>query len=424
MQATSRYTRVFVLKYKHMPVVFNKKTIKDVPLEHSTVLMRADYNVPIAADGSVADDFRIAQTVPTLRFLQRAGCKIVIIAHLGRPGGKRDAKLSLEPVAIKLGELLGQPVAFVPDCIGDRVSVAVKHAKPGQVILLENLRFHKGEESNDMAFAEQLAKSSGAKYFVQDGFGVAYRKHASVEAITHVLPSVAGLLLKKEITTITHAMHNPKTPLVAVVGGTKVSDKILAIEQLVHVADHIIIGGALANTFFKYLGYEIGKSVYEPGQDALIERIYAEARRKVGDRIDDVIVLPTDVAVAPSLEGSHKRTIVDVRKVQSDDYILDLGITSTELMLAYVRKAATVVWCGTLGRAEDVMFAYASAKLATALAEQKDRTVSVVGGGDTTDFVLHWHHASSKDFGLISTGGGASLEVMAGRVLPGVVALM
>ena len=407
-----------------MAALFTKKTIRDVPLEHQTVLLRADYNVPLAADGTIADDYRMVQSLPTLNFLIHAGCKIVIIAHLGRPKGAVDKKLSLEPVAQHLGELLKKPVTFVPDCIGDRVKVAVKKAKPGDVVLLENVRFHAGDEENDPAFAKALASSSQAKYFIQDGFGVVHRAHASTEGVTHVLPSVAGLLLEKEVSTITGVMKNPKRPLVAVLGGAKVSDKITVIQRFVQMADQIIIGGAMANTFFKYRGWPIGKSVHEDGEEALIERIYADARQKVGDRVDDFILLPTDVAVAPAIGPGQKRTIVDVHKVQPDDYILDLGPTSTEVMLAHIKNAATVAWSGTLGYTEEIVFAYSSAKLATALAGQKDHTFSVVGGGDTADFVLHWDKKGGHSFGLVSTGGSASLELMAGQVLPGVAALM
>lgn len=403
---------------------FDKKTIRDVPLEHKTVLLRADYNVPLAADGSIADDYRITQSLPTLRFLMQAGCRVVVISHLGRPKGKPDKKFSLEPVAEHLGELLGTPVGFVPDCIGDRVTVAVKKMKPGQVALLQNLRFHPGEESNDPGFARQLVKSSGAQYFVQDGFGVVHRAHASTDGITHLLPSVAGLLLKKEVSTITKVMKDPKRPLVAVLGGAKVSDKITVIRRFVHMADRIIIGGAMANTFFKYRGLPIGKSVYEPGQEDLIERIYGDARQKVDNKVDDFIVLPTDVAVAPQIDPGQQRTIVDADKVQPDDYILDLGPNSTERVLECIEPAATVVWSGTLGLTEQIVFAYSSAKLATALAEQKARTFSVVGGGDTAEFVLHWDNNGGKSFGLVSTGGSASLELMAGQALPGIAALM
>jgi 3-phosphoglycerate kinase len=407
-----------------MSAAFTKKTIKDVPLEHCTVLVRADYNVPLNEDGTIGDDYRMTQSLPTLHFLIKAKCKIVIMAHLGRPKGHIDKKLSLEPIAAHLSDLLGKKVTFVPHCIGDQVRVAVKQAKPGDVLLLENVRFHAGDEENDPKFAKQLADSSQAKYFVQDGFGVVHRAHASTEGVTHYLPSVAGLLLEKEVSTITGTMKNPQRPLVAVLGGAKVSDKITVIQRFVQIADQIIIGGAMANTFFKYRGWEIGKSVHEPGEEALIERIYADARHKVGDRVDDFILLPTDVAVAPAIAPHQKRTIVDAQKVHKDDYILDLGPTSTEVMLAHIKNAATVVWSGTLGYTEEIVFAYSSAKLATALAAQKSHTFSVVGGGDTADFVLHWDKKGGGSFGLVSTGGSASLELMAGQVLPGIAALI
>lgn len=405
-----------------MKLMFTKKSVKDVPLEHKTVLVRADYNVPMRA-GKIADDYRIAQSLPTLQFLIKAGCKVVVIAHLGRPKGKVDKTLSLEPIAEHLAKLLGKRVTFVPDCIGDRVKVAVKQAKPGDVILLENVRFHPGDEENDPTFAKHLATDSTADYFVQDGFGVVHRAHASTEGVTHFLPSVAGLLLEKEVTTITGVMKHPKRPLVAILGGAKVSDKITVIQRFVEIADQIIIGGAMANTFFKYRGWEIGKSVHEDGEDQLIERIYADARRKT-DNVDEFILLPTDVAVAPAIGEGHKRTIVDVQGVQPSDYILDLGPTSTDLMLGHIKNAATVVWSGTLGYTEDIVFAYSSAKLATALAAQKAHTFSVVGGGDTADFVLHWDKKGGHSFGLVSTGGSASLELMAGQTLPGIGALM
>lgn len=403
--------------------VFTKKTIKDVPIEHQTVLLRADYNVPLTPDGKIADDYRMTQSLPTLHFLIKAGCKIVILAHLGRPDGV-DKKLSLEPIAEHLSTLLSKKVAFVPVCIGDRVTIAAKKAKPGDVILLENVRFHPEEEKNDPTFAKQLANSSTATYFVQDGFGVVHRTHASTEGVTHYLPSVAGLLLEKEISTITTVMKKPKRPFVAVLGGAKVSDKISVIQKFIEIADQIVIGGALANTFFKYHRCDIGKSVCEVGQDPLIERIYAAARQKVGDNVDDFILLPTDVAVAPEIGPHQTRTIIDVRQVQPDDYIVDLGPVSTETMLAHIKDAAIVVWSGTLGYTEEIVFAYSSAKLATALAAQKEHTFSVVGGGDTADFVLHWDKSAGKSFGLVSTGGGASLELMAGQELPGVNALL
>lgn len=405
--------------------LFAKKTIKDVPIEHHTVLMRADYNVPLNDDDTISDDYRLVQSLPTLYFLIRAGCKIVVISHLGRPDGKPDKKFSLEPVAVRLGELLGRPVGFVPDCIGDRVKVAAKHLKPGQVLLLENLRFYPQEEANDPAFAKNLAVSSTATYFVQDAFGAAHRAHASLDAITHALPSVAGLLLEREVSTITKAMQNPERPFIAVLGGAKVSDKISVIERFIQMADKIIVGGAIANTIFKYKGLPIGKSVHDAGQEQVVESIYAAAAKKVGpERVDEFIILPTDVAVAPAISPGQQRTIVDVGQVTTEDYILDLGPKSTEVMVAHVQNAHTVVWSGTLGMTEQLVFAYSSAKLATVLAQHHKQIFSVVGGGDTTDFVLHWDARHGKSFDLVSTGGSASLELMAGQTLPGVAALL
>lgn len=403
---------------------FTKKTIKDVPLEHQTVLLRADYNVPLNDDGSIADDYRLQMSLPTLKFLIAAGCKIVVCSHLGRPKGKPNKKESLELVAARLGELLGTPVTFVPDCVGDQVTVAVKNAKPGSVIMLENLRFHPEEEANDMAFAQRLAKDSNARYFVQDGFGVVHRAHASTDAITHCLPSVAGLLLEREVSTILGAMHSPKRPFVAILGGAKVADKIKVIERFIDIADQLIIGGAMANTFLKYKGVPVGKSKIAEDEAPLIERIYSLAAQKVGqDKVDEFILLPTDVAVAPEVSPNQKRTIVDVDKVAEADYILDLGPQTTDAIIARVKDAKSVIWNGTLGMAEYVVFAYASAKLAMALAENKE-VFSLIGGGDTADFVIHWDSKKGKSFGHVSTGGGASLELMAGDILPGVAALM
>ena len=404
---------------------FTKKTIQDVPIEGKTVLVRADYNVPLTDDGKIADDYRMLQSLPTLHYLLRANCKIVICSHLGRPDGKVVAKESLEPVAAHLTELIGRPVGFVPDCVGDRVKVAVKHLKPGGILLLENVRFHPEEEKDDEAFAKKLATNSGAQYFVQDGFGVVHRAHASTDAVTHFLPSVAGLLLEKEVVTIESAMKSPKRPLVAVVGGAKISDKIKILERFVTIADQIVIGGAMANTFLKYKGLPIGKSLWEEGQEGEISRIYDLVRQKVGDeRVDDFLLLPTDVVVAPEVSPNQKRVVVDAHDVKPEDHILDLGSKSIDAMLEHCQKAKTVIWNGTLGYAEYVVFAYASAKLAMQLAAHKDTVFSLVGGGDTADFVVHWDAKKGLSFGHVSTGGGASLELMAGDKLPGVEALL
>lgn len=405
-------------------VGFSKRTLADVPLDGRTVLLRADYNVPLLANGTIADDYRITQSLPTIRALLSRGCKVVICSHLGRPDGKVVASESLEPVAAHLAELLGIHVAFVPDCVGDRVKQAAKHLAKGKVLLLENLRFHAGEEANDHNFAELLAKDTGAEYFVQDGFGVVHRAHASTEAITQFLPSVAGILLQKEYEAITSAMANPNHPMVAVLGGAKISDKIKVIERFVQIADKIVIGGAMANTFLKYHGREIGKSVHESGLGDILKRIYDAAEAKVGaGKLDEFIILPTDVAVAGSIDEKARRAVVRVEDVDKDDYILDIGFESIDAATDALQGAGTVVWNGTMGYAELPQFAHGSARVALALASQPE-TVSVIGGGDTADFVLHWDNQKGGSFSHVSTGGGASLELMAGEPMPGIEALL
>jgi phosphoglycerate kinase len=405
---------------------FKKKTISDVPLDGLRVLLRADYNVPLK-DGVVADDYRIVQSLPTIRALQQRGCQVVICSHLGRPKGRPDSGLSLAPVAERLGLLLGEQITFVPECVGDRVVQTVKHLGSGQIVLLENVRFHPEEETNDTDFAKRLAADSGAAYFVQDGFGVVHRAHASTEAITHFLPSVAGLLLQKEVTTITDAMEHPKRPMVAVLGGAKISDKIKVVERFVELADKLVIGGAMANTFLQYKGLPIGKSVHEVGQEAVLQRIYAKALSKVSghESVDQFICLPIDVAVTTDLESKEqRRTVVRVNDVTIDEYIVDIGTHTISRFVEDLKGAGTVVWNGTMGVAEKEAFSNGSAYLADQLAKQKDTTTTIVGGGDTADFVLHWDGAKGASFTHISTGGGASLELMAGEKLPGIEALM
>lgn len=404
-------------------MTFYKQTIKTVPIENKTVLLRADYNVPLGKDGTITDDFRIRSSLPTITYLLNNDCKVVIMSHLGRPEG-RDEALSLEPIAQRLAELLGEPVRFVDQTVGDKVKMAIKRAPRRSVVVLENLRFDPREEANDKAFAKQIATDTGARYFVQDGFGVVHRAHASTEAITHYLPGVAGLLLEREVSRITAAMQSPKRPLVAVMGGAKVSDKIPLIKRFVEVADCIIIGGAMANTILAYKGYTMGKSKLEDGQKQILDEIYAAAVRKVGaDKVDEFIILPSDVAVASEIDAGAERRTVAVDAVGANDIALDIGEKSIEKMIAVVQNAKTVIWNGTLGYAELPNFAHGSARLALALASHPDIT-SIIGGGDTADFVLHWDAAEGKSFTHVSTGGGASLELMAGEKLPGVEALL
>lgn len=402
---------------------FFKQTINSVPLAHETVLIRTDYNVPLANDGLIDDDFRIKASLPTILKLLELGCKVVIISHLGRPEG-RELKYSLEPAAKRLAELLRKPVRFVDQTIGDKPRMAIKRAPKNSVIVLENLRFYKEEEANDEQFAIELAKASGARYFVQDGFGVVHRAHASTSAITMQLPSVAGLLLEKEYTTITKAMSHPQRPLAAVLGGAKVGDKIDVIKAFIAVADTIIIGGAMANTFLAYKGYSLGESKVEPDEKATIDAIYAAAASKVGkEKIDDFILLPSDLAVAGKIDSDQPRRTVAASNLRLQDIALDIGEKSIEKMIHVVEKSQTVVWNGTLGYAELPNFAHGSARLALSLATNS-HVESIIGGGDTADFVLKWDARSGKSFTHVSTGGGASLELMAGQKLPGIESLL
>lgn len=404
-------------------MTFFKQTINTVPLQGQTVLLRADYNVPLHSDGTIADDFRVRASLPTIRKLLADGCKVVVISHLGRPEG-RDMKLSLEPVAQRLAELLGESVRFVDQTYGDKARMAVKRAPKRGVIVLENLRFDAREEANDESYAREIVAASGARYFVQDGFGVVHRAHASTSAITMLLPSVAGLLLAREYTAITDAMHAPKRPLVAVMGGAKVSDKISLVKRFVEVADTVVIGGAMANTFLAYRGRSMGASKVEADQTAVLDEIYAAAAAKVGeDNVDNLIVLPSDVAVAESLEASEARREVSIDAIGAKDIALDIGERSIVRMVTAVEAAGTVVWNGTLGYAELPNFSHGSARLALTLATHPQIT-SIIGGGDTADFVLHWDARGGESFSHVSTGGGASLELMAGDKLPGIESLL
>lgn len=402
---------------------FSKLTIRDVPIHDKVVLVRADYNVPLS-DGKISDDLRVRASIPTLQYLRDRSCTVVVMSHLGRPDGEVNAEFSLAPVAERLGELLEQPVTFVDACYGDKVTQAVKAARPGDVLLLENVRFYAEEEANDSAFAGKIAKSSLARYFVQDGFGVVHRAHASTEAITHFLPSVSGLLLEREVTIITDAMEAPERPLYAVMGGAKVSDKIKVIEAFVDKADKILIGGAMANTFLAYKGNDIGKSKAEADQQATLDAIYAAARRKVGDEhVDEFLMLPVDVAVAATIDGKQPRRNQKVDSIGETDIAADIGDLSIERFTSELAKAKTVVWNGTMGLAEFPEFAHGSARVALTLATTSGMT-SIVGGGDTADFALKWDGHGGESFTHVSTGGGASLDLMAGKKLPGVEALL
>lgn len=403
---------------------FFKQTIRDLPsnLHGQTVLVRADYNVPLAEDGSIDDDLRVRASLPTLKYLLKHGAKVVVMSHLGRPEG-REEKYSLKVVADRLHELLEEDVTFIDDCIGEKVYQGVRKAPKNALVLLENLRFYKEEEADDDEFAKNIAKSTQAHYFVEDGFGVVHRAHASTHAITLRLPSFAGLLLEKEYTTITGAMKTPERPLIAILGGAKVSDKIEVVEQFVAIADTILIGGAMANTFLAYKGYNLGKSKYEADQKETLDKIYAAARAKVGEKVDTFIVLPSDVAVGKAFDRSEKRQLRPVAKIADDELALDIGDISIEQFSHIVDGAKTVVWNGPLGVDEFPEFSHGSARMCMALATNP-QVFSVIGGGDTADYALKWDSKGGESFSHVSTGGGASLDLMAGKKLPGVESLL
>lgn len=404
-------------------MTFPYKTIRDIDVRGKQVLMRVDYNVPLGDDGSIADDFRIEASLPTIKYLLNHGARIVLISHLGRPDGQPNIKFSLESVAVSLSEKLKRRVKFVADCVGDVVSVATKKLASGEIVLLENLRFHPGEEQNDRDFAADLAKSSHAELFVQDGFGVVHRAHASTSAITEFLPSVAGLLLEREYTEIKKATDDPNRPLAAVIGGAKISDKIPLVKKFIEISDTVIIGGAMANSFLKYLGQDIGDSLVEPDVDDTVKQILDAAHDKFQSEFDNKFILPNDVAVALSGDLNGDRTEFPTDSVSGEMKIFDIGSNTMKEIDQVISESGTVIWNGTLGVAERENFAHGSARLAMALATHT-HVVSVIGGGDTADFVRGWDALKGGSFTHVSTGGGASLELMAGDTLPGIAALM
>lgn len=401
---------------------FHKRTIRKVPLKGQTVLLRSDFNVPLE-NGKISDDFRLRASLPTIERLLRDGCKVVIISHLGRPDGKVNSEFSLEPVAAHLAKLLKRDVRFVDACIGKKVEMAVKKAPKASVIVLENLRFHAEEEANDSDFAQSLAHDSGGRYFVQDGFGVVHRAHASTAAITQFLPSVAGLLLEKEYNFLTGVMSRPKRPLLAILGGAKVSDKIEVVSRLVDQADQIFLGGAMANTFLDYHGHNMQASKFEADQKEVVSQIYDKATKKVGSKfVNNFLVLPSDLVVADNPETTATQT-VDNTAIPAGKMALDIGPQSRQRLGVAIARAQTVFWNGTLGYTERTAFVAGSAVAAQALASHRQIT-SVIGGGDTAGYVINWDTKHGDSFSHVSTGGGASLELMSGQKLPGVETLL
>jgi phosphoglycerate kinase len=394
----------------------DKLTIKDLDLRGKRVFMRVDFNVPLK-DGAVTDDTRIRETLPTLKLAIEKGGRLVLASHLGRPKGGPDTKYSVRPAAKKLEELLGRPVAFALDCVGPGVESQSKALVDGEVLVLENVRFHPEEEKNNEAFAKELAALCDG-LFVCDAFGSAHRAHASVVGITKfVQQSAAGLLMEKELAYLGKAVSNPLRPFVAILGGAKVSDKIEVVENLMKIADAMLIGGGMAYTFLKAQGLPIGKSLVENDKIDLAKKILADA--KAGNF---KFLLPTDHVTAPEFKADAPATKGDVTATPADQMGLDIGPKTIAAYAAEIAKAKTIVWNGPMGVFEMPSFAKGTLEVAKAVAAATvSGTTSIVGGGDSVAAV---HQSGVADkISHISTGGGASLEFLGGRKLPGVEAL-
>ena len=385
------------------------RTVHDADVAGKTVLVRVDYNVPFRPGTSeISDDSRIAASLPTIRYLLDRRCRVVLCSHLGRPDGEVVEELRLEPVAGRLAELLGRPVEYAPDCVGPEVGRAVGEPRPGGVLLLENLRFHPGEEKNDADFSRMLA--SLADLFVNDAFGAAHRAHASTVGVTAHLPAVAGLLMARELQMLGAALESPARPFAAVFGGAKVSDKLAVLQRMAPQVDTLMVGGGMAATFIGALGLDVGTS--------LVEQEWVPAARELLGQFD--ILLPVDVVVADGFSETAAHRVVEVGSIPSGWGIMDIGPETAASFEAALAPARTVAWNGTMGVAEWPPFAVGTARVANRIAGLKNAT-TVIGGGSTAEAV--------RALGLVdrmthvSTGGGAALEFLEGRELPGVAAL-
>ena len=390
----------------------DKKTVRDLDVADKKVLVRVDFNVPLNDKGEITDDTRITASLPTIQYLLEQKAAVILMAHLGRPKGQVKPELSLAPVAKHLGKLLGKKILFAPDCVGEAAQAAASKLKPGHILLLENLRFHKEEEKNDMEFAEKLA--SLADLYVNDGFGVSHRAHASVEGVTHFLPAAAGFLLEKEIQYVGQAVTNPLHPFVAIIGGAKVSDKIGVISNLLDKVDTLLIGGGMANTFLAAQGYKMGKSLVEEDKLDLAKELLAKAKK---NKVN--MLLPTDLVMAAAFAPDAEHVTEKVKNLNQAYMALDIGAETSKAYAEALADAKMIVWNGPMGVFE--MDAFCKGTEAVAKAVAKSRATSIVGGGDSVAAIEKLGLA--KRITHISTGGGASLEYLEGKVLPGVAAL-
>lgn len=390
-----------------------KKTVKDVDVRSKRVLVRVDYNVPLDANGNVSDDKRITASLPTINYLLEQGARIILCSHLGRPKGEVKKEFSLAPVAKRLKELLpGVNIYFASDCIGEEAERKAAALKDGEILLLENLRFHKEEEKNDPEFAKKLA--SLAEIYVNDAFGTVHRAHASTAGVAAYLPAVAGFLIGKELSIMGGALETPERPFVAILGGAKVADKIGVITNLLNKCDTLLIGGGMAYTFFKAMGYEIGDSLLDAESIDLAKQLMETAKQK-GVKL----LLPVDTVVAKAFAADAEHMTVASNAIPAGWQGLDIGEKTRELFAAEIKNAKTVIWNGPMGVFEFPEFAKGTEAVAKACAECGGTTI--IGGGDSASAVKKLGYADKMTH--ISTGGGASLEFLEGKVLPGVAAL-
>lgn len=385
-------------------------TLSDIDVKNKQVFLRVDYNV--VTDGKIVDEYRLQTTIPTIKHLLKQGCSLILASHNGRPGGKRVESLSLRPVAKYLPKLIHQDVMFVDDCVGRDVEVEANKLKPGQVMMLENLRFHPGEDSNNKAFARQLA--SLAQVYVDDAFAFAHRNAASMVGVAKLLPHAAGLLMQNEYHTLSMLMQKPPKPYTAVVGGAKVSGKLEVLMSLVEHVDYLLVGGAMANTFLAAQGYNMHDSLVER---QLFDDVAVITKKALAHNA--TIVLPTDVLVASSVQARKPKTVM-IDELSKGDIAFDIGKQTIASFESIIKKSNTIFWNGPVGLSEKSVFAKGSVALAHAIAKADAQTV--IGGGDTVAF-LDQHHLEHK-YSFVSTGGGATLELLAGNKLPGIEVLM
>ena len=390
-------------------------TLGDLDLDGRTVLVRVDFNVPFTSDGSeISDDSRIRASLPTIEYLVARRCRVVLCCHVGRPKGRVVSELSVGPVARRLSKLLGRPVPVSPECVGPEAEAQARGLAPGGVMMLENLRFHPGEEASDPEFARGLAAL--ADVYVNDAFGAAHRAHASTSGVAALLPAAAGFLMRREVDVLGAALDSPRRPLVAILGGAKVSDKIKVLEHLTTKVDRLLIGGGMGAAFLKADGLDVGASLVEDHSLGAAREICASAERRGVD-----LLLPTDVVVADTFSESATHRVADVGAIPPGWMIMDIGPETAVTYAAAVEGAGTVVWNGTMGVSEWPPFSHGTERVAHALAGLDD-AVTVLGGGSTAEAVQAMGLADSMTH--VSTGGGASLEFLEGRTLPGVEALM